>query len=210
MSYDAVAGVYDLLAGLYGLGTIGPCKRSHVEVMKAGDQVLFAGAGTGAEALLAARQGVQVTVLDLAPAMVVRARKRFRAAGLEDSIRVQCGDVRDVQEAYDAVVAHFFLNVFPEPVMAEVLSHLAKLVRPGGRLLIADFSPARGPGLPLRRLYFGAAVLAFRVLAGNPVHRLYEYSEHLPGAGLRLQVSRGFGPMGARPELFRTWDAVRG
>jgi demethylmenaquinone methyltransferase/2-methoxy-6-polyprenyl-1,4-benzoquinol methylase len=207
--YDAVAGFYDLLAGLYGLGAIGACKRSQVAELGRGDRVLFAGAGTGAEALLAARRGADVTVIDLAPAMADRARARFRAAGMEGAIRVLRGDVLEHHEVYDAVAAHFFLNVFPEPVLGEVLAHMAGRVRPGGRLLIADFSPARGPGLLLRRLYFAAAVLAFRALAGNPLHRLYDYGPLLPGAGLHLERSRGFGPMGGPPELFRAWEAVR-
>lgn len=211
--YDAVAGVYDLLADLYGLGLIRACKRSQLTAVRPGDRVLFAGAGSGGEALEAARKGARVTVVDLSPRMLSRARDRFRKAGLDSSVELILGDVREhVREpGYDVVAAQFFLNVFPEPGMEEMLSHLAGLVRPGGCLLIADFAPAGENALAgaLRRFYFGIAVLAFRVLAGNPVHALYDYAGLLPGAGLRLVERQGFRPLGLGPELFMTLKAVR-
>jgi len=208
--YDGAAGWYDLLAQAYSLGRIRACKRAQLEGLAPGDRVLFAGAGTGGEAVEAARRGVRVTVLDRSPAMLARAARRFQTAGLAGAFLA--GDVLDhaPPEPYDAVVAHFFLNVFPERLMPAVLRHLAGRVRPGGRLLIADFAPADGP-LParvLRRLYFLAAALGFRMLAGNPLHPLYDYVPLLPGAGLRLERTRRHGLPGGL-ELFRSLDAVR-
>jgi len=197
--YDGVAGIYDLLAEAYSLGAIRVCKESHLRTLRAGDRVLFAGGGSGREALLAAKGGARVTVLDLSPAMLGRARRRFQAAGVP--VELVLGDVLEhgPPGLYDAVVAHFFLNVFPEPAMREALGHLARLARPGGRVLIADFAPARGRLLP--RVYFGLAVRAFRLLAGNPVHRLYDYGALLPEAGLHLEARRTFGPFVALSAL---------
>ena len=124
-----------------------------------------------------------------------------------------CGDILDHARpgGYDVVAANFFLNVFAEPVMAEVLRHLARQLRPGGRLLIADFAPAAGAPLPraLRWLYFGCAVLAFRVLAGNALHPMYDYPAQFPGAGLLPGESRGFRLLGRGPVVFRTLTGVR-
>lgn len=205
--YDAVAAFYDLLAAAYSLGRIPACKRAQVAGLGPGQRVLFAGAGTGGEALLAARAGARVTVLDLSGAMLARARARFRAAGL--ALEAVQGDILDHARpgGYDAVVAQFFLNVFPEPAMREVLAHLARLVAPGGRLLLADFAPAEGPPLirAARRAYFALAVAFFRAAAGNPLHALYAYANLLPGTGLVLESaqtsSRG-------PISFQTLSAI--
>ena len=212
-NYNFVASFYDGLAALYSLGQIPACKRSQLCWIRPGDRVLFAGAGSGAEAALAAQRGASVTVVELAPAMVAAARRRFRTQGLEEVIEVIAGDILEhVRDpGYDVVVSHFFLNVFGEAVMAQVLGHLARQLRPGGHLLIADFAPP-GAGLALgaaRRLYFGCAVLAFRLLAGNPLHGLYDYARHLPAAGLRLQASRDFSLLGRGPALFQTLAATR-
>jgi demethylmenaquinone methyltransferase/2-methoxy-6-polyprenyl-1,4-benzoquinol methylase len=210
VDYDRVAGFYDALADLYSLGRIRACKRAQLDALGAGDRVLFAGAGRGGEALLAARKGARVTLLDLSPAMLARAAARLRAAGLEDRVELLQGDLlaHRSPEGYDAVVAHFFLNVFPEPALESVLAHLATLARPGGRVLIADFAPAEGHALLRagRALYFGIAVLAFRMLAGNPMHRLYDYRPLLEGAGLNVERSRTFG---WGPVAFRALDATR-
>ena len=211
--YDSVAGFYDVLADLYSFGRIRGCKRSQLEALGPGERVLFAGAGSGGEALQAARRGASVTILDLSPGMLARARDRFRRAGLEGAVEMIRGDVREHAPAagYDAVVAQFFLNVFPAAGLEGVLAHLAGLVRPGGCLLIADFAPpgAHPLGAALRRLYFGLAVLTFRALAGNPLHPLYDYAALLPRAGLRLDESRGFRLLGLGPEVFKTWKATR-
>lgn len=212
-NYDRIARCYDALAHLYSLGRIRACKQSQVATIVPGDRVLYTGAGGGEDAVLAARKGARVTVLDLSPRMVALAGARFRKAGLEGAAEVLCGDVlahrREGQ--YDVVVSNFFLNVFAEPVMGEVLRHLVRQLRPGGRLLIADFAPCgrnRVVNL-LRRAYFGLAVLAFRLVAGNALHPLYDYRRLLPGAGLRLEATRGFGLLGLGPAFYWTLEGTR-
>ena len=205
-NYDGIARCYDGLAHLFSLGQIRACKRWQLRALAPGDRVLYAGAGRGEDAAHAARHGARVTVVDLSPAMLSGARKRFRAEGLEDRIEVVCGDVFAFRREglYDAVAANFFLNVFPEQVMRAMLAHLVRQVRPGGRVLIADFVPPSGNALlrGVRRLYFGSAVLAFRVLAGNALHPIYDYPAWFPEAGLRLEESRGFSLLGVGPAFY--------
>jgi demethylmenaquinone methyltransferase/2-methoxy-6-polyprenyl-1,4-benzoquinol methylase len=210
-NYDRIARWYGLLSHLYSLGQIRACKRSQTLAIAPGDRVLYTGAGGGEDALMAARIGAQVTVLDLSPRMVALAGARFREAGL--AVELLCGDVLEHGREgwYDVVVSNFFLNVFAEPVMEAVLRHLVRRLRPGGRLLIADFAPCgRNPALNLlRRAYFGLAVLTFRLVAGNALHPLYDYRRLFPGAGLRLEATRGFGLLGLGPAFYWTLAGVR-
>ena len=87
-----MAGAYDVLAALYSLGAIARCKSAHLAGLRPGDAVLYAGAGTAAEAVEAAVAGAEVTVMDLSAGMLERARRRFQRRGL--SARFVMGDAR--------------------------------------------------------------------------------------------------------------------
>lgn len=211
MNYDRIAPGYAALAQCYSLGRIRACKRWQLRELAAGDRVLYAGAGPGEDALWAARLGARVTVVELAPRMRALAAARFRAASLDRVIELIPGDLLDHHREghYDRVACNFFLNVFPEPAMVRMLAHLGRLLRYDGKLLLADFAPpgANPLGRALRRAHFGLAVRAFRVLAGNPVHPLYDYAPRLPAAGLRPEASQDFGLFGLA--LYRTLTARR-
>ena len=59
-----------------------------------GQHVLDAGCGVGTTAIeIASRFDCQVTAIDIAPSMIDRAATNVRAAGLEDSVTVQQGDI---------------------------------------------------------------------------------------------------------------------
>ena len=212
-NYDAIASCYDTLSSLYSLGQIRACKRSQLKELLPGLRVLYTGAGGGEDAALAARLGAKVTVIDLSPRMVALAERRFRTEGLEGRLEVICGDVLEhAREGhYDVVVSNFFLNVFAPGVMEEVLHHLARQLRPGGRLLIADFAPPAGNPLlkAAQRFYFRLAVLTFRLVAHNALHPIYDYAKCFQGAGLRLEATRGFGLLGRGPAFFSTLSARR-
>lgn len=153
-SYDGIAWLYDELAALSSFGRIGRSKRVHLDVVEAGDRVLFAGVGRGSDALIAARRGARVTAIDLSPRMLGRFARRLEKEGLA-SERI-LGDVADhaPAEPYDVVVAHYFLNLYDEVRAGAMLAHLGRLVRPGGALLLADF--ARPRPTPLGRLLANA------------------------------------------------------
>ena len=136
-SYQAVAGVYDAVAGCWSRGRIDGAKRWQSEAVSSGRDWLFAGVGTGLEALLAARGGARVTALDLAPAMLAATRRRLAAEGLDAELI--CGDLfeHECADGYDVVIANFVLNVMGPDTMRRALHRLAELTRPSGTLSIA-------------------------------------------------------------------------
>ena len=81
-SYETVAWCYDALARIYSLGAIARAKAWPVARLRPGDRVLYAGIGSGEEAVLAARLGARVTGIDLSRSMLRAAHRRFAAAGL--------------------------------------------------------------------------------------------------------------------------------
>lgn len=192
--YGAVAAVYDELATLYSLAAIDRSKRAGVEALTPGERVLFAGVGRGKDALLALRRGVRVTAIDLAPAMLARFRAALARAGLE--ARTIEGDVADHRpdEPYDAVVAHYFLNLWDAETAGAMLVRLRMLLRPGGRLVLADFAPPSG-GLVARVLtaaYYRPIDWIAWALGFCALHPILDYAALLPAAGYRLVRTQRF------------------
>ncbi|MFD7730812.1 class I SAM-dependent methyltransferase [Kitasatospora phosalacinea] len=102
-----------------------------------GLDVLDVGCGTGSLALLLAEAGHRVTGVDLAPAMVDRARRKFAAAGLEGRFLVgDAGRPPTGADRYDAVLSRHLVWTLPDPPAA--LRDWTARLRPGGRLLLVE------------------------------------------------------------------------
>ena len=206
-NYGVVAKVYDLLGHLYSGGQIRASKEAQMDAIRPGQRVLYAGAGGGEDAVMAATHGAVVTVVELSPEMIEECRIRFRKAGVEDQIELVEADIMTFQRerAFDVVVANFFLNVFSINVMPSVMDHLVSLLKSDGLFLISDFRPLEGGVIhrSLHFLYYGAVALFFRVLSNNPFHPIYDYRGLLPQAGLELQETRDFRLFGFGPAWYR-------
>ncbi len=133
--YTLWAPVYDALVGAAGF--TGARRRSIDRLeLRAGDRVLLVGAGTGLDLdLLPA--GVEVTAIDVTPAMLERLARRAARAGrpvsaeIQDARRLAFPDV-----SFDAVVLHLILAVMPQPELG--MKEAARVLRPGGRIAIFD------------------------------------------------------------------------
>ncbi len=210
-SYGAVAWCYDELAAAYSLGRIGRAKASQVCRFELGERVFYAGAGRGDDAVQAALHGVAVTALDASPRMLSRLRSTLSREGAE--AQLICGDLFDHRpaELYDAVTANFFLNLFSAAEMTRALAQLVSLVRPGGRLMIADFAPPRGH-LAARiacRAYYRPVSLAAAAVGLAALHPIYDYQREFEPLGLVL-IARDEFRLGAwTPVLFESLVARR-
>jgi SAM-dependent methyltransferase len=108
-----------------------------------GESLLDVATGTGAVAILAARAGAEVTGLDFAPGLIGRARQNAGAAGLD--IRFDEGDAEALpydDASFDAVVSS--LGTMFAPDHEAVAGELARVCKPGGRLVLASWMPEGG------------------------------------------------------------------
>ncbi len=99
------------------------------------------GTGTGRMLELFADRYRRGLGLDLSPAMLAYARAKLERAGLTHA-QVRQGDIYDLpiaDHAADAVVMHQVLHFLSDPQRA--VREAARVLAPGGRLLIVDFAP---------------------------------------------------------------------
>jgi len=194
-AYDRLSALYDALSHLYSGGKIRALKAAQSAEMRPGDKILYAGVGTGEEAASVARSDVKVTILDISPLMLERAARRFQAAGIQN-IEAICCDVRDHgrNAYYDIVVSNFFLNVFSESTMKEVMGHLARMAKPGGKVLIGDFSFPQGrwPQRAAQRMYYFVSMFSIWLFGGTTLHPIYDYPQCFPAVNLRIMSIRRF------------------
>jgi SAM-dependent methyltransferase len=116
-----------------------------------GARVLEVGCGPGHLSTRLARQhGLEVTGLDLDPAMISRARANADRPGSGDGPRpvFLVGDVASLalpDGAFDLVVSTLSMHHWADPTAG--LSEIGRVLRPGGRALIWDLRPGARPHL---------------------------------------------------------------
>jgi ubiquinone/menaquinone biosynthesis C-methylase UbiE len=210
-SYQPVAWFYEQLSALFSFGRIHAIKATQVPELESGERVLYVAVGTGKDAALAAERGAVVTCLDLAPAMLKRARRRIERAGYEAAFVNADVMEHNPETPYDVVTANFLLNIFPEPVMPRVLAKLVELVRPGGRVMIADFAPPEGSAMAraFQFGYAGTANFTFWAMGLAPLQPVYDFRRYFPDAGLELLDTTDLRVLPFGPPAFRSLIARR-
>jgi ArsR family transcriptional regulator len=100
-----------------------------------------AGTGTGRVLQLFGDRFERGTGIDINHTMLAYARAKLAAAGVTNA-RVRHGDLYDLGlegGSADAVVVHQVLHFLSDP--AQAVREAARIVEPGGRMLIVDFAP---------------------------------------------------------------------
>ena len=105
------------------------------------DTVLDIGCGPGIVACAFASVARDVTGIDLAPAMLERARARQAKRSLTNMTWL-CGDVSALpfpDNSFSIVVTRYTFHHFLSP--ASVLAEMVRVCRPGGRVVVCDATP---------------------------------------------------------------------
>jgi len=152
--FDALAGRYDLMNDLLSAGQVRLWRRvvARAVAARAGERILDLAAGTGTSTMTFAASGADCVACDFSIGMLRAGSTRVRAHpdGPQpafvggDALRLPFGD-----ELFDAVTISFGLRNVVDTQQA--LTEMLRVTRPGGRLVICEFSQLSVR--PLRILY---------------------------------------------------------
>jgi len=176
------------------LHALNPARLAYVadRVALQGTRVLDVGCGGGLLSEALAREGAQVTAIDLAPDLL----KVARLHGLESGIKVDYRAVAvetladEMPGAFDAITCMEMLEHVPDP--ASVLAACARLLQPGGRLFVSTLN--RTPAA-FALAIVGAEYIARMLPKGTHQYRDFirpsELAAWLRAAGLELEDVSG-------------------
>lgn len=109
--------------------------------LRCDERVLDVAAGNGNATLAAARRGARVTSTDYVAALLDRGAERAAAERLQVSFQVADAEALPFDDAsFDAVLSTF--GVMFAPDQAQAASEMARVCRPGGRIGLANWTPA--------------------------------------------------------------------
>jgi len=134
---------YDRGIALLSFGQAEKIKQRLVaDNVQAGSHVLDLGCGTGTAAILAAQAGARVTAFDLSAAMLAVAREKIAAAALAEQIELLemgvSGMDRFADASFDVVISTLTFSELSRDEQTYALDHAFRILKPGGRLAIAD------------------------------------------------------------------------
>ena len=128
-----------------------------------GDQVLDVGCGTGALALEVQRRvGSAGRVVGIDPGEEQIARARAKAARRNVPIAFQIGVIEQLafpDQAFDVVLSTLMMHHLPASLKAQGLAEIARVLKPGGRLIIADFTRKQERSAQAARFHAGGSGL---------------------------------------------------
>jgi len=157
--FDRVAGRYDLMNDLMSFGLHRLWKFFAVSLarIRAGESVLDVASGSGDLARAMAARGARVCMSDINGPMLARGRDRVADAGhLLPAVRCDAERLPFRGAAFDCVTVGFGLRNMTHKDAA--LAEMARVLKPGGRLLVLEFSHI---WKPLQKPY---DLYSFRVL----------------------------------------------
>ncbi len=170
--FDGVAGRYDLMNDVLSLGQDRAWRRATIAALdpRPGQRVLDLAAGTGTSSRTIADAGAFVVPVDLSVGMVTEGKGRHPDLGFvnADALQLPFAD-----HAFDAVTISYGLRNVEDTAAA--LAEMRRVTRPGGLLVVAEFSaPTFGPFREVYQRYLVKALpAAAGALASNP--RAYDY-----------------------------------
>src|SRR6201981_3888846 len=179
--FDAIAGRYDLLNDILSAGQVRLWRRSVARITGArpGERVLDLAAGTGTSSLTFTATGADCVACDFSLGMLQAGKSRLDVrAGASGPGRLGfvAGDALRLpfrDGAFDAVTISFGLRNVADPVAG--LAEMRRVTRPGGRLVVCEFSAITIAQVDMlyRRYLLNVLPAVARRAARNP--EAYEY-----------------------------------
>ena len=163
--FDRIAGVYDVMNSVMTVGMHQRWRERAVELaqIQPGSRALDVATGTGDLAVALRQAGAEVVGSDFSEEMLERARRK------EPSVRFEWADALALpyeDNSFDAATVGFGARNFSD--LSRGLAEMARVVRPGGRVVVLEITTPRKPPLStFFSLWFDRAVPTLGRLAGD-------------------------------------------
>jgi ubiquinone/menaquinone biosynthesis C-methylase UbiE len=139
------ASEYDIFSSLAGMGVNRRGSRMVIELagIEPGEAVLDVACGSGSLTLTAesyAGRNGKVYGIDASPEMIRVAKRKASRSG--SAVIFQLGLAEKLEfpaAAFDVVISRLAIHHLPEEVKAGAFAEMLRVLKPGGRVLIADF-----------------------------------------------------------------------
>ena len=170
--FDGVAKRYDLVNDLLSLGRTKAWRRAATAIIAPGPgmKILDLAAGTGASSEPLFKAGAEVLATDFSDGMLVQGRK---ARPYLNFSKADALNLPFAENSFDCVTISFGLRNTAD--IDIVLAQGLKVVRPGGRIVVVEFS--HPTWRPFRALYMGYLMRALPMIArraaSNPAAYVY-------------------------------------
>ncbi|MEE1619046.1 ubiquinone/menaquinone biosynthesis methyltransferase [Brachybacterium sp. J153] len=145
--FDSIAGRYDLMNDLAALGQVRLWRGAMVEALGLEEiavdgeaRVLDLAAGTGTSSAAIARAGAKVVAADFSLGMMSEGRRRGAPVPF---VGADAQHLPFADGSFDAAVISFGLRNVQDP--RQGLAEMARVVRPGGRVVVCEFSTPTSP-----------------------------------------------------------------
>jgi demethylmenaquinone methyltransferase/2-methoxy-6-polyprenyl-1,4-benzoquinol methylase len=153
--FNSIAHKYDFLNRFLSMGIDKGWRKKAISYLKplAPKKILDVATGTGDLALEAMKLNPdQIIGLDIAEQMLVYGREKIAAKGWSDKIQMIKGDSEELPFAdnnFDAITVAFGVRNFQN--LAKGLKEMNRVLKPGGRLVVLEFS--KPAGFPYKQVY---------------------------------------------------------
>lgn len=152
--YNKIARVYDLMAER----SEQPMREIAVKMLAPapGERLLEIGFGTGhvlAELARAVGPAGRIFGIDISENMLGQAEELLERENAADRVTLDLGDAADLpyaSDSLDGVFMSFTLELFDTPEIPRVLAQCQRVLRPGGRIVVAAVSKETQHGLTVR------------------------------------------------------------
>ncbi|MFT3845405.1 MAG: bifunctional demethylmenaquinone methyltransferase/2-methoxy-6-polyprenyl-1,4-benzoquinol methylase UbiE [Lacibacter sp.] len=150
--FDNIAHKYDFLNRFLSAGIDVTWRRKALAKLKPLEPKLLldVATGTGDVAIMAARQlqPEKIVGIDISEKMLEAGRVKVKTKGLENVIELKGGDSETINfpdNTFDAVTVAFGVRNFEN--LEKGISEIHRVLKPGGRLVVLEFSKPKLPGV---------------------------------------------------------------
>lgn len=138
--FDQVAAAYDRTNSVLSLGNDRLWRAATLRAVapKRGERILDLAAGTGTSSMAFVPSGAHVVAADFSRGMIAEGRRRHSDVPNLEFVQADATDLPFADGEFDAVTMSFGLRNVNDPRRA--LRELRRVTRPGGRIVVCEFS----------------------------------------------------------------------